>query len=47
MIDDALVADESEIIGLSTTAERRAVVAQTGVEPSDDFTIDHCPVEGR
>jgi putative ABC transport system ATP-binding protein len=39
MIDDALVVDDSEIIGLSTTAERRAVVAQTGIEPSDDWVI--------
>ncbi len=39
MTDQSLVADESEMIGLSTTAERRAVVAQTGVVPAEDWVI--------
>ena len=38
MTDQSLVADESELIGLSTTAERRAVVSQTGV-PAEDWVI--------
>ncbi len=39
MTDQSLVADESETIALSTTAERRAVVAQTGVVPDEDWVI--------
>ena len=39
MTDDSLVADESELIGLSTTAERRAVTAEIGIVPSDDWVI--------
>ena len=41
MTDQSLLADESEseFIGLSTTAERRAVVAQAGVVPADDWVI--------
>ncbi len=41
MTDQSLLADESEseFIGLSTTAERRAVVAQAGAVPADDWVI--------
>jgi putative ABC transport system ATP-binding protein len=31
--------DEAEVIGLSTTAERRVVIGQAGVVPSEDWVI--------